>query len=384
MVNSSAGMDGKLCLWQASRVVCTDLQHDSTHPVSKIVSDLRHNMALTCTYDGTISIWRFEDAQSSAAGGTNSSRLRANVNRASSSYSPSSYLYGHTQPVTECCFRGNTVVSGDKSGSLLVWDLQQSELLHRFRAHPGPITALESVEDGNIIITCGTDGYVKVWDPRSSGTGLVHKIPSHVITTNGVANDGSRAINPIKKPAGRGSAVSRSSQSVAASAQKVVASAIGCMSTVRNRGSASDVTYIVTGSGGADDSSVAVVDMRSSSPDVLCRFRHHRNGVYSMCVVGDSCVLTGDGVGTMLCYDLIHADPAYNDNVVVQKPAWNGSFGESPSVGMENDSCLKYGIGASEKGAVRAINCLSGKVVTAGEDGNVLVFDYISDRVSYK
>ena len=38
--------------------------------------------------------------------------------------------------------------------------------------------------------------------------------------------------------------------------------------------------------------------------------------------------------------------------------------------------CSMYGIVASEKGAVRSINCVDGKVVTVGEDGNVLVFDY--------
>ncbi|CAM9650401.1 unnamed protein product [Heterosigma akashiwo] len=35
---------------------------------------------------------------------------------------------------------------------------------------------------------------------------------------------------------------------------------------------------------------------------------------------------------------------------------------------------LLYGLGASQEGAVRAIHSTSNKLVTAGDDGNVLIF----------
>jgi hypothetical protein len=70
--------------------------------------------------------------------------------------------------------------------------------------------------------------------------------------------------------------------------------------------------------------------------------------------VGEQCVLSGDGLGTLLSHHLL------------------ASSLDSPR------ACLKYGVGASQHSAVRAISCANGKVVTAGEDGKVLIFDYDS------
>lgn len=63
---------------------------------------------------------------------------------------------------------------------MLVWDLVKGLLLHRFRAHPGPVMAIECGGDRSTIITSGTDGYVKIWDPSMKGSGLVAKIPVFV------------------------------------------------------------------------------------------------------------------------------------------------------------------------------------------------------------
>jgi hypothetical protein len=123
------------------------------------------------------------------------------------------------------------------------------------------------------------------------------------------------------------------------------------MSVMYSRGSG-DVSYIVTGSGGGGGSgSVVLLDVRASF-GIVSEWSHHRNGVYSLCTVGDECVFSGDGAGNLLCHSLLDAP-----------------------LDQPND-CLRYGVGASSTGAVRAICCLSGKVVTAGEDGNVMIFDY--------
>jgi hypothetical protein len=129
------------------------------------------------------------------------------------------------------------------------------------------------------------------------------------------------------------------------------ASAISCMAVACSRGSCSDAAYIVTGSGSASDSSLAVLDLRQGRKPAA-RWAHHRNGIYALCLVGDQCVLSGDGMGTLLSHHLL------------------ASSLDTPR------ACLKYGVGASQNSAVRAINCLNGKVVTAGEDGKVLIFDY--------
>ena len=159
--------------------------------------------------------------------------------------------------------------------------------------------------------------------------------------------------------------------------------AVSAMAVIHGRG-ATEASYVVVGSGGGGggsgnplSSSVAVMDLRrGEGPQVvsvyltfviLLRFfvlliffmstkvslwSHSRNGIYSLCSVGDECMLVGDGVGKLLCYSLLEGD-------------------------VENaDRAIKYGVGASSKGAVRSINCLGGKVTACGEDGKVLVLDY--------
>ena len=100
-------------------------------------------------------------------------------------------------------------------------------------------------------------------------------------------------------------------------------------------------------SSGADNA-VVHMDIRCGLK-VIERYENARNSVYSMCSIGDGCVFAGDGSGMLYCYDLI---------------------GYSGEVG------LKYGIGVSEKGAVRCLLPVGQRVVAAGEDGKLLVFSF--------
>jgi len=129
-----------------------------------------------------------------------------------------------------------------------------------------------------------------------------------------------------------------------------------------------DTNYLIVGSGGGGGTSaVALVDLRQASDyrqQVVSLWSHSRNGVYSLCVVGDSCLLVGDGLGQLLSYALLG-----DGGETGGKAAGDVAYSSEKQV-------LRYAVGASSKGAVRAIQCLAGKVVTAGEDGNVLVLDY--------
>ena len=103
--------------------------------------------------------------------------------------------------------------------------------------------------------------------------------------------------------------------------------------------------YLV--SGGAD-SKLCVLDLRREL-EVVTSYDHCKNCVYSLCSVGEGCVFAGDGVGMLYCYDI------------------NGT--DSGEIG------LKYGIGASEQGAVRCLLSFDtgDKIAACGEDGKILV-----------
>jgi len=345
-----------------------------------VVSDTRNNVAMSCSYDGRISVWKFSDdilLKDEEALEQIHSRVikRSSMDIRSQSLCtiPLTYLSAHTEPVLDCGYYNDVMVSGDKSGSMIIWDLATCTAKHKFRAHPGVITAVDCLDDRGTVISAGTDGYVKVWDPRIQGSGLVAKLPAHIQQTSsttappsssqrslqaGKASSTlstSRRISTSGRGGGgysRGSGAGRGSQSGPDTTARVVSSAISTLGIVRGRGSG-DVSYIITGSGSPEDSSIAVMDVRNSFQPIS-RWSHHRNGVYSLCIVGEESVFSGDGAGTLLCHSLLTHE--------LDDPR----------------ACLKYGIGASEQGAVRSISCINGKLVTAGEDGKVMVFDYNS------
>jgi WD40 repeat protein len=161
----------------------------------------------------------------------------------------------------------------------------------------------------------------KVWDTRERNA--VARIPSHT------------------------------QESVGGSSTAAVATLACTWSPAVQTGGGGVGGYILAG---GSDSSVALIDPRVFSSGqgedvqahaIVDRWSHHNNGIYSMCVVGSHCLFTGDGAGLMNCYDIFD--------------------GANP---------LKYGLGASSQGAVQTITCVDGKIVAAGEDGNVLIFSY--------
>ncbi len=323
---------------------------------------------------------------------------------------------------------------------MVLWDLISGTPVSRFRCHPGPITAIEVIgeggdEDGHgssvLIVTAGADGYVKLWDPRASGSGMVQKIPAHVRFSTSRNTPLSSSLSSSSAPrhksgvtthnggtgSGRGaSAALKPSQQP--TGNTATASAIGCLVAVRNGvGSSSACPYLITGAGGGPgggDSSIALIDIRHGSTDngsdqIVTRWEHQQNGVYSMCLVGNECLLSGDGMGNLVAHEVlasgdssplrinaasasVRSSAPSTGGQSIHKQAWCDDFATGSSTTSSRSStnqrsaaleggsaaasgCM-YGIVASERGAVRSINALNNKVVACGEDGNVLIFEY--------
>lgn len=278
-------MDGKLCVWGADRRTCVDLAGHGKS-VTKVLADKQYNVAFSCGYDGKVMLWNLSNA------------------RSSSSMPPVAVYDGHRAPVLECGYGGGFMASGTRDGTVFLWDVNTGDLLQKSPGHKGQVSALEILPESPLFLTGGTDGFVKVWDPRTGGSGAVMSLPVH------------------------------------ASQSKGVSAALACMVTLKSRGGG-DVSTLVTG---GSDNAIVVLDIRSNY-DQIHRWVNHQNCVYTMLAVGESCVFSGDGMGMMLCYDVLGGG-------------------------------LKYGLGASQNSAVKGIFCVKDSIVTAGEDGKVLVFDY--------
>lgn len=365
----SVGMDSQVCLWALDRRSCMSLSgHDKS--ISKIVSDTRFNLALSCGYDLKAAVWSFGDSSNQAISSSSSSsgKSSAAVSRtairsrttgsSTANVVPVGYLVGQGEPLLECTFRDNIAATGSRTGSLFLWDLTSLEVVRKYAAHKGQVTALDSCyyngESSDQASACflsgGSDGTVKLWDARDK-SGAIVKLAPHIeqitTTTTAPAADAAKrgGVKAIANPIKSSSAMSRSAASSSSSSStvsEVRASAVSFVSSISSRGSSGSATYVV--SGGAD-SDVVVSDIRRKG--TVARWTEGKIGIYSLCVVGDRCILVGDGSGMLLVYDL-----------------------------LDNSGGLKYGIGASSSGAVKTINCANGKIVTSGEDGKVLAFSY--------
>jgi mitogen-activated protein kinase organizer 1 len=46
---------------------------------------------------------------------------------------------------------------------VLYWELVSEQVVQRFQAHSGVVTSLAMHPQGGMLLTCGTDGLVRVW-----------------------------------------------------------------------------------------------------------------------------------------------------------------------------------------------------------------------------
>lgn len=146
----SCGMDSKICLWAHDKKTATDI-HAHNGSISKIASDARYNLAVSCGYDKAISLWKFPEARG----------------RPGPLKGPAMTLRGHENPVLEFFFNDGILGSGARDGTVCFWDLETGRLINRHRAHAGPISFVDSLEgEDSLFISAGGDGCVKLWDHR--------------------------------------------------------------------------------------------------------------------------------------------------------------------------------------------------------------------------
>ena len=256
----SGGSDSKLCLWAAGggAARCTELVgHRGSISAVAVASD--GACAVSASYDATLRVWCLASGGGGRGGGGGET-CAATLQR-------SARKRGHRDPVL--CFTWlpahEVLLSGDRGGDALLWDVRAAQVSRSLDGHRGHITALESsIERGSdaassplpmLFFTGAQDGHVRVWDVRQERA--VVELPAHVsIGRDGRA--GSGAVHSIALAEGGSLLVS----------------------------------------GGADGA-VCTFDPRAGFAARAQFIPAHSDFVYAMRVVAD-CVLTGGGGGDVV------------------------------------------------------------------------------------
>jgi WD40 repeat protein len=358
----SAAMDCRLLLWSTDRRTCLELSAGHDKSISRVVTDSRYNIALSCGYDCQAAVWSFAATPSGAAAARQTVLI-----------SPTSYLTGASDPILDCIFMDNIGVCVCRDGSVLMYDMTSCQCMREYRGHSGQVTALDAMrvvtdEDGSggasaCFATGGADGYVRVWDARVR-TGAVmesrphvSKVPAASTSSTSMAKS-STSRSSVSGSKSKAVTASSASSSSAVPSTQMRAATVSCLCNISSRGSASGAsTYLVSG---GSDNRVCVLDIRQQLHKVVA-YEHSKVGLYSLCVAGDSCVLAGDGSGMVYCYDT----------------SISTNSGSDPYAAIDTaNGALKYGLQASSAGAVRNIVCVGGKIVTGCEDGKAIVYSY--------
>jgi WD40 repeat protein len=178
----SGGQDSKLCLWNASGVVCKDLQGHTAAISALGVGD--RNTALSSSYDTTLRCWDLSSGVETAC------------------------LRGHSAPVLDLAWaRSGVAISGDRAGRALLWDVGAGTALRELDGHGGHVTVVCAAEaeaeaastaggggGGGLFFTGAQDGVLRVWDLRVAG--CVANCPLHNHGERGAGAIGSIEVAP--------------------------------------------------------------------------------------------------------------------------------------------------------------------------------------------
>lgn len=143
-------MDGSICLWAAKGVRCdTLLGHTAT--ISKVLAD-SSNTLVSSSYDCTLRVWplKFSKFKHKNCG---------------------EILVGrHKNPVMDFDWRNRLVVSGDKAGLVVFWDINTGQSVFESKCHRGGVNCVRLFDhrDSALAVTGGLkDGIVNLFDLRT-------------------------------------------------------------------------------------------------------------------------------------------------------------------------------------------------------------------------
>ena len=75
-------------------------------------------------------------------------------------------MIGHSSYVFSLAFspKGNMLASGSYDEALFLWGVRKQRLMRSHPAHSDPIGGVDFVHDGTLIVSCSSDGLIRLWD----------------------------------------------------------------------------------------------------------------------------------------------------------------------------------------------------------------------------
>ncbi|KAK1325157.1 hypothetical protein QJS10_CPA01g02332 [Acorus calamus] len=126
-----------------------------TSPVKSVTYDSEEVLVVAGASSGTIKLWDLEESK---------------IVRT---------LTGHRANCSSVEFHpfGEFFASGSTDTDLKIWDIRKKTCIHTYEGHSQGITTIRFTPDGRWVVSCGEDNIVKVWDLTAGR--LLHEFKSH-------------------------------------------------------------------------------------------------------------------------------------------------------------------------------------------------------------
>ncbi|KAI4164920.1 MAG: hypothetical protein LQ342_001553 [Letrouitia transgressa] len=153
---ASCASDGLIRIWDTPTGQCLrTLVHEDNAPVTSVRFSPNGKFVLAWTLDSCVRLWDYE------RGRCVKKTYQGHVNTRFS-LSGSFGIYGVTNQ--EPGERKAFIVSGSEDGEMLWWDVQSKEILQKEEAHEGCVLGVDTWEKGGLVVSCGLDKLVKIWE----------------------------------------------------------------------------------------------------------------------------------------------------------------------------------------------------------------------------
>lgn len=294
----SGGMDSKLCLWSATGVSCVDLV-GHLGSISRVRTHADQPLAVSAGYDRVLRAWDLRSKTEVAC------------------------CTGHDAPVLDFIWANDVIASGDRAGTVRIWDACRAKHIACLHGHKGHITAMLALPLDGRAPPRGGATHTESEPPGDDGGGSGRTEADPALIATG-AQDGQIRIWDLR--------------------QRLNTFTLGAHpgGAVNDLGLTLGTSPPVLLSVGADGRLLAL-DPRMSFCTLFDYGRITEDFVYSLLVL-DDIAFTGDGRGRVTCFDL-------------------------------RTGLLKYTLDAGQN-AIRCMCATDASLICAGDDGNAIIFDF--------
>lgn len=187
----SCSSDGLIRVWDTATGQCLrTLVHEDNAGVTSACFVPNGKYILAWTLDSSIRLWNYVEGRCMKT-------YQGHINE-KYSLSGAHGSYTNKEETEKRAF----VVSGSEDGRIVTWDINSKEILQTMEGHEGVVLGVDTWEEGNMMVSCGMDKTVRIWEKTNEEDGTPVAGDEKDDTVMKASEGGNPLINPEEESKG--------------------------------------------------------------------------------------------------------------------------------------------------------------------------------------